>query len=79
MADQVISDQVDQVTRRLLDVDNVSKGWRNQREYSYWIPDADIEGEIPKALYGTLFRNGPGLNEVYGTKLKHRKYWLKGL
>ncbi|XP_031554607.1 uncharacterized protein LOC116291575 [Actinia tenebrosa] len=70
MADQVISNQ-DHETKRPLDVNKCSKGWRNQREYSYWIPDVDIEGEIPKDLYGTLFRNGPGLNEVYGTKLKH--------
>lgn len=26
-------------------------------EYDYWI--TEIEGEVPKALRGTLFRNGP--------------------
>jgi all-trans-8'-apo-beta-carotenal 15,15'-oxygenase len=60
-------------TQRPLNNEKCSKGWRNQREYCYWIPEADIEGEIPKDLYGTFFRNGPGLNEIYGTKLKHRK------
>ena len=28
------------------------------REYEYWI--TEIEGEVPTALRGTLFRNGPG-------------------
>ena len=51
------------------------RGWETlKKEYSYWIPDADIEGELPAELHGTFFRNGPGLNEVYGKKLKHRKH-----
>ena len=33
------------------------------------IEGAAIEGEIPKELKGTLFRNGPGLLEIYGKKL----------
>lgn len=33
------------------------------------IPASAIEGEIPKELVGTLFRNGPGLLEIYGKKL----------
>ena len=50
------------------------RGWETlKKEYCYWIPDADIEGEIPVQLHGTFFRNGPGLNEVYGKRLKHRK------
>ena len=50
------------------------RGWETvKKEYSYWIPKADIEGRIPDGLHGTFFRNGPGLNEVYGKKLKHRK------
>lgn len=50
------------------------RGWETlTREYSYWVPDADIEGQIPAELQGTFFRNGPGLNEVYGKKLAHRK------
>jgi len=30
-----------------------------------------VTGRIPKELRGTLFRNGPGLLEVYGTPLVH--------
>ena len=33
--------------------------------------ETQIEGQIPLGLRGTLFRNGPGLNDVYGTPLKH--------
>ena len=33
------------------------------------IPASAIEGEIPKELVGTLFRNGPGVLESYGQKL----------
>ena len=58
---------------RPLDLEKCSRGWETQREHSYWIPKADIIGEVPKDLRGTLFRNGPGVNEVYGTVLKHRK------
>jgi len=49
----------------------VKKGWDEQRELSYWIPQADVEGEIPRDLCGTFIRNGPGITEVYGKKLKH--------
>jgi all-trans-8'-apo-beta-carotenal 15,15'-oxygenase len=46
------------------------KGYQSQpNEYNYWIDD--IEGEIPKSLYGTLFRNGPGLLEINGQRLHH--------
>jgi all-trans-8'-apo-beta-carotenal 15,15'-oxygenase len=46
------------------------KGYQSQpNEYDYWIDD--IEGEIPAALHGTLFRNGPGLLEVNGQRLHH--------
>lgn len=58
---------------RPLDLEKCSRGWRSQREYSYWVPEADIEGKIPDDLFGTFFRNGPGIDEVYGTKLVHRK------
>lgn len=57
--------------RRPLDLEKCKRGWETQREHCYWIPKADIVGEIPKDLQGTLFRNGPGLREVYGTRLKH--------
>ncbi len=50
------------------------KGWHaSPKEYDYWVPEVDIEGSIPRDLEGTLFRNGPGLLEVYGSELKHRK------
>ena len=50
------------------------RGWETlKKEYCYWIPSADVEGEIPVELHGTFFRNGPGLHEVYGKKLQHRK------
>ncbi|AFZ46972.1 Carotenoid oxygenase [Cyanobacterium stanieri PCC 7202] len=46
------------------------KGYESQpQEKEYWIED--IEGEIPADLRGTLYRNGPGLLEVYGTPLNH--------
>ena len=46
------------------------RGYQSQpNEYDYWIDD--IEGEIPLALHGTLFRNGPGLLEVNGQHLHH--------
>ena len=59
---------------RPLDLKHVKCGWYESREYDYWVPEADIQGKIPTELYGTFFRNGPGLLEVYGKKLKHRKY-----
>lgn len=47
-----------------------TNGYRSQlEEFAYWIDD--IEGEIPTALEGTVFRNGPGLTDVNGYKLKH--------
>lgn len=46
------------------------RGYQSQpNEYDYWIDD--IEGEIPTALHGTLFRNGPGLLDVKGQRLHH--------
>lgn len=62
---------------RPLDLEACSRGWESQKEYCYWIPEADIEGKIPKDLCGTLFRNGPGVHEVYGKRLDHRKYWCE--
>lgn len=57
-----------------LDVSKVARGWESlEEEREYWIPAADIEGTIPHDLFGTFFRNGPGINEVYGTPLKHRE------
>ncbi|MDF2387845.1 carotenoid oxygenase family protein [Nostoc ellipsosporum NOK] len=47
------------------------KGWYESQpnEYDYWIED--IEGEIPPALNGTLFRNGPALFDINGQRLHH--------
>lgn len=57
---------------RPLSWSSVARGWSNAyEEYDYWIPTVDIEGEIPADLVGTIFRNGPGMNEVYGKRLKH--------
>lgn len=33
------------------------------------IPKTKVKGEIPSELKGTLYRNGPGLLEIYGKKL----------
>lgn len=49
----------------------MKNGWESQAELSYWIPSADVEGKIPKDLYGSFIRNGPGINQVYGKPLKH--------
>ncbi|KAF9412389.1 hypothetical protein BGZ94_001046 [Podila epigama] len=48
-------------------------GWGNQsREHlSYWVPSADVNGQLPKDLVGTFFRNGPGNNRVGSTSLVH--------
>ena len=35
-----------------------------------WTPRA-IEGEIPREIRGTLYRNGPGQKEVFGVQLGH--------
>lgn len=46
------------------------KGYDSQaNEYDYWVDD--IEGEIPRELEGTLFRNGPGLLDIGGTPIHH--------
>lgn len=46
------------------------RGYESQpKEFAYWIED--IEGEIPAELSGTVFRNGPGLTDVNGYRLRH--------
>ena len=35
-----------------------------------WTPRA-VEGEIPREIRGTLYRNGPGQKEVFGVPLEH--------
>ncbi|PZO19620.1 MAG: Apocarotenoid-15,15'-oxygenase [Leptolyngbya foveolarum] len=45
-------------------------GYQSQpEEFAYWIDD--IEGEIPSELAGTVFRNGPGLTDINGYRLRH--------
>lgn len=57
-----------------IDYNKLVRGWHAPpKEYNYWVPEVDIEGTIPSDLRGTLLRNGPGLLEVYGSKLKHRE------
>ena len=46
------------------------KAYDSQRnELDYWIDD--VEGEIPRELEGTLFRNGPGLLDINGQRIQH--------
>jgi all-trans-8'-apo-beta-carotenal 15,15'-oxygenase len=40
-----------------------------KHEFDYWVDD--VEGEIPKELHGTLFRNGPGLLDINGHPVHH--------
>eukprot|EP00879_Flechtneria_rotunda_P000885 GHRR01001012.1.p1 GENE.GHRR01001012.1~~GHRR01001012.1.p1 ORF type:complete len:699 (+),score=220.59 GHRR01001012.1:1081-3177(+) len=40
-------------------------------EYDYWVQDDWIEGEIPKELHGTYFRNGPGLQVTNKNYSRH--------
>jgi all-trans-8'-apo-beta-carotenal 15,15'-oxygenase len=59
-----------QPTQAAYSLEDWCSGYRSQpEEYSY--PITDIEGTIPADLSGTLFRNGPGLLEVYGQPVKH--------
>ena len=45
-------------------------GYESQpQEFDYWVDD--IEGEIPAELSGTVFRNGPGLTDINGYRLRH--------
>ena len=45
-------------------------GYESQpQEFAYWIDD--VEGEIPAELSGTIFRNGPGLTDINGYRLRH--------
>jgi all-trans-8'-apo-beta-carotenal 15,15'-oxygenase len=46
-----------------------------EEEYDYSIPAADIEGEVPAEISGTLFRNGPGRLKIGGHKYGH---WFDG-
>lgn len=39
-------------------------------ERSFWADEAMVEGTIPPELEGTLLRNGPGLFEIGGKKVR---------
>lgn len=57
-------------TERSYNLQSWSRGYESQRqEYDYWIEE--IEGQIPRELYGTLFRNGPGLLDINGQSIAH--------
>jgi all-trans-8'-apo-beta-carotenal 15,15'-oxygenase len=52
------------------DLEQWKRGYDSQpNEYEYQIEE--IEGTIPQALTGTLFRNGPGLLDIGGTPIEH--------
>lgn len=40
--------------------EEAAAGWKTQaREtLTYWVPEVDIKGTLPKELVGTFFRNG---------------------
>lgn len=46
------------------------RGYRSLKQESTYEID-DVEGEIPLDLQGTLFRNGPGLLDIFGHPLQH--------
>jgi all-trans-8'-apo-beta-carotenal 15,15'-oxygenase len=51
-----------------------AKGWEADPgggEHDFWFDPAQIEGELPAELRGTLLRNGPGSIEVNGQPLRH--------
>ena len=75
MAARAARDPLSSDIHRPIDFPSAAKGWNNlDEECEYWIPPSDIIGEIPSDLRGTLLRNGPGLNEIYGKKLVHREW-----
>ena len=64
------SPHADSMADASFDMEDWRSGYRSQpQEFAYWIDD--IEGEIPTALAGTLFRNGPGLLDIGGYPIKH--------
>ncbi|KAF8923594.1 carotenoid oxygenase [Dissophora ornata] len=53
--------------------DQAAAGWKTQirEQLTYWVPEVDIKGKLPKDLVGTFFRNGPGNESVGDVKLTH--------
>lgn len=62
--------QLEKTSVKSYTLENWRQGYESQKnELEYWIED--IEGTIPPELSGTLYRNGPGFLDVYGTPLRH--------
>jgi all-trans-8'-apo-beta-carotenal 15,15'-oxygenase len=62
--------QLIQLKSQSYDLQQWKQGYRSLKsEFDYWIDD--IEGEIPAALNGTVFRNGPGMLDVNGERIQH--------
>lgn len=62
--------QLEKPIQKPYSLEDWRKGYESQKqELEYWVED--IEGEIPQELSGTLYRNGPGFLDVYGTPLQH--------
>ncbi len=56
----------------MLNTHPAARGWAGvDSEVETWIRPQDIDGEIPRDLNGSFFRNGPGIDAVYGRKLIH--------
>jgi all-trans-8'-apo-beta-carotenal 15,15'-oxygenase len=52
------------------DLTDWQQGYSSQtQELDCWL--TAVEGEIPRQLQGTLFRNGPGLFEIGGVPIRH--------
>ncbi len=61
---------VDKKEEEFYSIEDWRRGYLSQtKEEDYWVEQ--VEGEIPRDLCGTLYRNGPGLLEIFGTPLKH--------
>ncbi|MFB2644656.1 carotenoid oxygenase family protein [Raphidiopsis sp. BLCC-F218] len=65
---------IDLLTQQNLEKSYTREDWQQgyeslKEEYDYWIDE--VEGEIPKELEGTVFRNGPGLLDINGQRIHH--------
>ncbi len=46
------------------------RAFRNAEAEGFWLLE-DVEGEVPKDLFGTLYRIAPGQSDNHGTVLQH--------
>lgn len=65
---------IDIPTQQNLEKSYTREDWQQgyeslKEEYDYWIDE--VEGEIPKELEGTVFKNGPGLLDINGQRIHH--------